>query len=171
MGNLYYFDANPLVCTADALITTPADYDTRVSVVVRSLIEGSATTAISEVTLLEVHSKICDHWRATEYPSHDAEWAGRSIDQLMGWLADGTLEVLPMPPKLPEKAMVNVEEITRRTGLQLRAWDAAHLMHAVAWSRDQNARVTLVSADKAFEKVLAALPEFAPFLDLLNPGA
>jgi hypothetical protein len=88
----------------------------------------------------------------------------------MGWLADGRLEVLRMPPKLPEKAMVNVEEITRRTGLQLRAWDAAHLMHAVAWSKSQGARVTLVSADKSFERVLAALPEFAPFLDLRNAG-
>jgi hypothetical protein len=125
------------------------------------LVEGSATAAISEVTLLEVHSTICDHWRARERPNHDAGWARRSIDQLMDWLAQARLEVLPMPPKLPEKAMVNVEEITRRTGLQLRAWDAAHLMHAVAWSRDQNTRVTFVSADKAFGKVLGVLTEFA----------
>jgi len=89
----------------------------------------------------------------------------------MGWLADGTLEVLQVPPKLPEKAMVNVEEITRRTGLQLRAWDAAHLMHAVAWSRMRGTRVTVVTADKTFKRVLEALPEFSPFVDLLDAGA
>jgi hypothetical protein len=88
----------------------------------------------------------------------------------MRWLGDAKLDVLPTPPKLAEKAMVNVEEITRRTGLQLRAWDAAHLLHAVTWSRDLGAPVTLVTADKSFDRVLAVLPEFEPFIELLDPG-
>jgi hypothetical protein len=171
MAGLYYFDAAPLVCAADELSSTATEYDAKVAAVVRGLIEGPSATAVSEVTILEVHSKICDKWRMSELPDHDAAWARRSIDQLMNWLADGRLRVLRMPAKLPERAMVNVEEITRRTGLQLRAWDAAHLMHAVAWSRDQNTRVTLVSADRAFWRVLEALPEFAPFVELFDPGA
>jgi hypothetical protein len=168
---LYYFDANPLICAADDLIATPNEYDTKVAAVVRALIEGESATAVSEVTILEIHTKICDKWRNTELVDHDAAWARRAIDQLMGWLADGRLEVLEAPPKLPEKAMVNVEEVTRRTGLQLRAWDAAHLMHAVAWSRTRRARVTLVTADKAFKRVLEAQPEFSSFVDLLDAGA
>lgn len=171
MAGLFYFDAAPLVCAADDLSATATAYDAKVAAVVRGLIEGQSATAVSEVTILEVHTKICDKWRMSELQDHDAAWARRSIDQLMNWLADGKLQVLRMPAKLPEKAMVNVEEITRRTGLQLRAWDAAHLMHAVAWSRDQEARVTLVTADRSFERVLEALPEFAPFVELLDPGA
>jgi hypothetical protein len=64
----------------------------------------------------------------------------------------------------------SLEKITRRTGLQLRAWDAAHLIHAVTWSRDLGAPVTLVTADKSLDRVLAALPEFERFVEVLDPG-
>jgi hypothetical protein len=167
----YYVDANPLLCSADAQIATPAAYDTKVAGVVVALVEGASTTAISEITLLEVHSNICDHWRDTGRPEHDDPWADRALGQLMAWLGDGLLEVLPQPPKLPEMAMVNVEEITRRARIRLRAWDAAHLLHAVSWSRQLGEQVTFVTADRDFEKVLDSLPEFRPHVELLDPGA
>src|SRR3954447_13515225 len=103
MARLYYFDAGPLVCAADDLIASPTAYDAKVAGAVRTLIEGPSETAVSEVTILEVHSKICDKWRMSELPEHDAAWAKQSIDQLMSWLGDGKLAVLRMPPRLPEK--------------------------------------------------------------------
>lgn len=170
MGKYNYLDANPLLCWADAQTATPNAYDLTVAGVVVPLVEGSATTAISEITLLEVHSKLCDHWRDTGRPLHDDAWADSTFTQLMTWLRDGRLEVLRQPPKLPEMAMVHVEEVTRRARMRLRALDAAHLVHVVAWSRQLGEQVTFVTADGDFARVLDLFPEFKSHVELLDPG-
>jgi hypothetical protein len=165
----YYLDAAPLICCADSLVANPVERDAKVGTIVRGLIEGSDVTAISEITLLEVHTVICNHWRNKELPEHDAHWADGAFNELMGWLDEGFLKVLPAPPRLAEMAMANVEEVTRHTPFALRAFDAAHLVHAVAWSREVGSRVTLVAWDKAFQHVLTTTPAFQSYIELFDP--
>lgn len=175
MGGFFYLDANGLVCWADARVPTPAALDARVGAVVDRLVHGGDVTAISEITLLEVHSTIHKHALDSRLPQHDLPWADAAITDLMEWLATGDLQVLAVPPKVAEMAMVNIEQVSKLrqklgTSLKIRAWDAAHIYQAARWAREIGERVTIVTADADVILVVTSEPAFSRYLDILNPN-
>ena len=170
MESHYYFDAPGLISWADARVPTPLPLDAGASENILALVNGTGIKALSEVTLLEVHTKVCTHWRDTGMPEHDEAWASDALDELMRWVADGRLLVLGTPPKMAEMAMVYVEQMARSGGRRLNAWDAAHLYQATRWSRELGQPVTLVTSDRDFAGVFEVFPEFRGSIDLYDPN-
>lgn len=171
----YYLDANGIVCWADARVASPIALDLRVGGVVNGLINGPELTAISEITLLEVHSTIHVHLRDTARPQQNEAWADATMEEVMRWLADGRLQMRSLAPKLAEMAMVNIEQVARLGGrlgvpLKIRAWDAAHIFQALRWSRELGAVVTIVTGDKDILTVIAQEKAFSRHLSGLDPS-
>jgi len=130
--------------------------------------DGAATRAISEITLAEAFSTICSLQRGQTL-GYDGTWARAVEDSIMGWISSGNVLVLPLPPKLVEKAIYYVLTATREHGRDLRAWDAAHLYHAAVWAKQVGNKVHLVTNDKDFPKILDVYPEFRQYVDVLDP--
>jgi len=167
----YYFNTNPLVSWAESKAPSPDPRSSKIGRCVEQLVNDPASiTAVSEITLVEFHNKLCDHWRASETPQYDSAWADSVQAELMRWIADGQLVVLNQPPKLIEKAIAYVTFATREHGRRLKAWDAVHLFHASDWARDQGQKVNLVTSDADFPSILDVYPEFKEFVNILDPA-
>ena len=175
MRATYYLDANGLLRWAGAMVATPTARDSRIGGVVGALIDGLEITAMSETTMLEVHSNILKDCRDNSLPAHDQAWADRAVREIMVRLEDGRLTMLPVPPKLAEMAMANIELTSRLqtpagVSLKIRAWDAAHLYQAVRWARQINGVVTLVTSDADLLRAATIEPAFNRHLAVLDPS-
>jgi hypothetical protein len=169
----YYLDANGVVCWCDARVSVPAELDLKVAAVIEGLVNGSDATAISEITLLEIHSILHVHIRDSARPQHDNAWAESSMDEVMRWLAEGRVVVRPLATKMAEMAMVNIEQVSRLQAalgvpLKIRAWDAAHIYEALRWSRELGAKVTIVTGDKDIQAVVREEKAFGAHLEILD---
>jgi len=169
----YYFDTNTLVYWAESRAKSVCDTNVEMKIgtlVERLILDPSVRTAVSEITLAEFHDVICAKWRDGNRPELSEEWADEVESALMKWIEQSRLHVLPMPPKLIEKAMNYVMSVTREKQGGLRAWDAAHTNQAVEWARELGEVVIVVTRDGDFEKLLKIYPEFRRFVNLLNPA-
>ena len=124
---------------------------------------------ISEITLAEFQNRICIHERTSSRPEYNPDWADSCLNGLMRWIADGSIAVLEIPPKLIENAMVYVRFATRDHTRNLRSWDAAHLYQSCNWARSINQTVQFVTNDKDFPTLLRAFPEFNKFVAVHDP--
>ncbi len=167
----YYLNTNPFVKWAE---TKAGSSDHRVRKIgeftERLMSNPAAVRVVSEITIAEVLSRICILWRSPD-KSCDQAWAQGVQDQLMTWISDGRIEVLPLPSKVIEKAVLYVITATREHARNLRSWDAAHLYHAAEWSKRIGQKVNMVTNDSDFQKILEVYPEFAAYVEIVDPAA
>ena len=65
---------------------------------------------------------------------YDQDRAQRSFTNLMELVAEGEVEVVPVPPKVADHAMTLVTIATRDHNIAFRVGDALHLLMAAAWA-------------------------------------
>lgn len=166
-----YFDANPLISWAETRTGHGSQDEKRVATRVDDLITSPVVTAISELTLIELHDVMCKKVRETEHHllHLDSAWFDTARNELMTLVTNTDLLVLPTPPKLFERAITLIDMMTRDHQRKFRAWDAAHLHLVSEWSRDLGEPVTLVTSDADFQGMLDLYPEFRRTVHLLDP--
>ena len=126
--------------------------------------------AISEFTLLES----LDHCSRklmhgeTDSVHYDEAWWTSTRTQLMAWIADGTIVVVPTPPSFAESAIRLVEYVTRSKQRQLRALDSAHLIAALSWARALGNSVVFSTSDIKLTAVFTEMPELSEHLSVEN---
>jgi hypothetical protein len=168
-----YIDADPLLCRAEARGGKPGiranQVDTRLSRLFR---EQGHRFAITPVTIIEAHTNMCKWVRMTE-PSHqhfDAPWFDGAFEQLMKDISDARVQVLALPPKVFETAMMHVTSASLEQARNLRGWDAVHVVCASVWSRHLGERVTLLTGDDPVREFVDAYPEFGQWIDVVDPA-
>lgn len=167
----YYFDTNTLIYWAEARGGGDSELKKIGRRVEELVLDSSVRTAVSEITLAEFHDHICAMWRDGNRPELSETWANEVEGDLMRWIRQSLVDVLPLPPKLIEKAMAYVLFATREKQRGLRAWDAAHTYQAVEWARELGEVVVIVTRDRDFERLLEVYPEFRRFIALLDPAS
>jgi hypothetical protein len=173
MPRLCYLDANPLMRIAESDGAPPEHRSLRIEANVTPLIESAdIVTAISQVSILEVHTNACKYVRQTEadFQRYDDAWLDRTMSQLMEWISGGSLIVRQAPPNVMLKAIAIVERATREARRNLRSWDAVHLIYACQWAREEGRQVELVSNNGDFRAFLDTFPEFASLVNLVDPS-
>jgi hypothetical protein len=134
----------------------------------RILSENGAISAVSEVTLAELWSNLYVYSRDAKWPSCDQAWVDAVESEVLRWIDDDVVLVLPPLPRIVEWALVQVAAATREHGRNLRAWDAIHLGYATHWARDTGEQVRLVSSDKSIVGFVEVFPEFAGLIQLVQ---
>jgi len=169
-----YLDADPLLRRAEVLGGKPgqraADVDQRLASIFRQTGHRFAATP---VTIIEVHTNFCK-WVIQNEPTHrqfDGEWFDRAFEQLMADLKSGRIEVLQLPPKVFETAMMHVTAASLELGRNLRGWDAVHVVSASSWSRQLGERVTLLTGDRQVREFVETFPEFGQWIDIVDPAS
>ncbi len=134
--------------------------------------DPSASCAVAEVGLVEVHTSLCKYLMKTEpdFRAYDGPWMDACLEDVMTWLAAGHVQMLPHAPGLFETAMRHVTAATREHGRKFRSWDALHLAHAVWWARSIGSMVTVVTDDSAYATFLGLYPVFGRFVQLQSPS-
>src|SRR5438093_11101955 len=66
------------------------------------ILDSSDSTALSEITLAELYSNLCTYWRDNQplRANYDEEWCGAVQREIMKWIGDGAIQVLPEPNRL-----------------------------------------------------------------------
>lgn len=167
MADFHYLDTCAVVgwCCAEASSVSPID--AACSVTVDSLMQSSTSTpAISELTLIELHDTLAKLWRSSDSPQFDEAWVATSMTKVMSAVESLALDVVEVPPKAAEHAMLLVTLATRDHGLKFKAWDATHLITAASWARSLDRQVTIVTADSDFKRFLDRHAHFKTFVDL-----
>ncbi len=118
---------------------------------------------------MEFHSNLCGHRRNNVHSDHDDAWFDDVRYILMGWIANGRLEVLAEESRTIETAMSYIS-LAQEEGKRLKAWDAVHLCRATQWARDIGERVTVVTGDGDFEAFLSLFPTFREFVEVETVG-
>jgi hypothetical protein len=135
------------------------------------MIEDPATVvAISEMTLLETLD-VCGRYLLRGDPeaaSHDEEWYEEVQQVMWTWIASGELIVLASPPNLTDRAMRLIRYFTKDHSRQMRAFDAAHLVQCSLWALDLGRRVTFVTSDSNFGRVLSVTDAFDPYIEVVD---
>jgi hypothetical protein len=132
---------------------------------VKELIASDATTAISEVTLIELHDNVSAYRRNNQRGDHDGAWLAGVRSELMKWIANGNLLVLAPFPRMFETAMSYIT-LAQGHGRALRAWDAVHLCRATEWARETGVRVNIVTGDADFGEFLELFPILGDFVEI-----
>lgn len=154
---------------AEATVPNPSARNRKICDRVDEILDDPNTTvAISEHTLLELHNNITTDWRNTQVPEYNQEWAEQCLVDVMELIADGTLEIVPIPPKAAEHAMTLVTIATRDYGNKFRAWDAVHLLTATAWAWEIGSVVKLTNTDTDFENFIELFPHFKAYIEPNN---
>lgn len=170
MTQACYLDACSVLCWARTETGDYTTFDAATSTHVKALINRRAgLTSLSEITLIEVYDKLA-HWCRGGEEGASRTWLLRMESEIMGWLADERVLVLPLPPKIFERSMGYLRragEVERR---KLRTMDAAHLVHAVHWARILDQRVDLVSSDHDFAKIINKWTGFQEFIVQVDPS-
>jgi predicted nucleic acid-binding protein len=168
MSRYVYFDTCALARWAEGDVTTPTLRARDGRAAVQTLLgEAETTLGLSEVTVLEYSSVLAQLWRQSEYPEHDQAWADRCLDALMGQIASGRIEIIPVPPKAAEQVMYLMKIAVRDRQIALRPWDALHLISATAWAEQLGHDVELATCDSDFDRFVNAFPYFRRFVTIL----
>lgn len=130
--------------------------------------DSEVQLAISEFTLVEgldhcSRSLMDGH---SDSAQHDDAWWAAMRTQLMMWIEDETIIVVPTPPSFAESAIRLVEYVTRSKQRQLRALDAAHLIAAMSWARSLGETVVFSTADNRLAAVFTEMPELETHLSV-----
>lgn len=121
---------------------------------------------MSELTIIESHDVLSKLLRSTDAPQFNNAWFEQSLNRIMGLLASRRVTVIAPPPKAAEHALVLVTIASRDHGAKLKAWDAVHIITAAGWARALGQRVTVVTADRDFQRFFDLQGHFSTLLDL-----
>lgn len=169
MTRLAYLDTCTALGWASSRLARCLPEDRRIASFVDTLVTDSAvTTAASEFTLMEFYDNAATWFRGGTNGA-DGAWLDGVMSDLAGWQADGRLAVLALAPKLSENAMRYVRLAAEPHKRKFRAMDAAHLVHAVRWSRVSGRQVELVSYDSDFTKLITRYAGFAQYVVQVDP--
>jgi ActR/RegA family two-component response regulator len=165
-----YFDTSALMRWVERDVQAPEERNVRVGTAVAKLLEGKTPLAVSGLTLVEFRAAVAADWRSSEPDKAecDAEWAERAKVAAMKLLADGRVDIVPVPPHAAEHAMTLVDMAARDHGLKLGTWDAIHLITACAWAHSESARVRLYTTNGHFEDFTGAYPHFERFAEIVH---
>jgi hypothetical protein len=164
-----YFDTSALARWAEGDVASPSDRGRDGRTAVANLIaDPDCALSLSEVTILEFSSTLNWYWRNSEYPQHDQAWAEKSLDALMGEIASGRIDVVPVPPKAGEHAMALMKVATRDRGIAFHTWDAFHLITATSWADQLGQKVELITSDSDFDRFVDAFPHFRRLVSVVN---
>lgn len=167
-----YFDTNPLMRWAEAQVPAPEPRPAKIGLEVEKILGDSTNTcAVSEITLIEFFNNVCIYWRQNEpnKKQYNRAWVVAVQGAFMKWIAEGRLMVLPIYPRLFERAIIYVEAATAEHKSSLRSWDAAHLCSALEWAMALGERVQLVTNNGDMSKFIALYPEFSSSIELYDP--
>lgn len=162
---LYYFDTNPLMRWAEAQSQWADSRNRTAAQRVEELVQGQEQLAMSEVTLIEYHDRICRHKRDSKLSEYDAAWLGSVQAGVMQWVAAGRLTILEPTPRMFETAMFYIS-LAQTQERSLKAWDAAHLCRAMEWAREAEERVTILTGDGDLRALLDLFPKFRDYVDI-----
>ena len=99
---------------------------------------------------------------------YDEDWAQRSFTNLMELVAEGEVEVVPVPPKAADRAMTLVTIATRDHNIAFRVGDALHLLTAAAWATRTGSVVDLITTDTDFERFISHFRDFRSHVNPVN---
>lgn len=138
--------------------------------VVALLEQAAAPIATSQVGLAEFHDVVTAMWRNTNPPDdvYTEIWCDHAMAETLADVETGRLSILPLPPKVFEKAMTLVTMSTREHGRKFRVWDAIHLITAVAWSVDLQTKVELWTTDGDFDGFVSVYPSYANHVQIVH---
>ncbi len=169
----FYLDTNPLLRWAE---TEAAIADQRAKIItanyLKILNDAQNVVAISEMTLLEYQANLCEYERNSGKPQCNDKWADSCMEKILELIRTEKLHVLPTPPRIFERAMIQVQLGTREKKRGLKGPDALHLLMACDWARDlklKSAKIQFVTSDADFE-MLEVFPAFKQFIDLYDPS-
>jgi len=135
--------------------------------VVENLITGDSVLATCEVALIEFHDSLGRRVRSTSDRQFDEAWFEDSTKELMSLVAVRRLEVVPVPPKAVENAMALMTIAHRDEGIAFHAWDAVHLIVALAWGVALGRQVEVATCDTDFPRFVEAFPHFKSYVTIL----
>lgn len=168
----FYLDCNPWIRWSEARAGTVRPDAARVGVRLEALLADPALrVACSETTLIEVVDVLSRYARGEDV-AYDLPWLEGSKLDLFEFVEQGRLLVLDTPMRLAEPALELIERATVEHGANLRAWDAAHFIHAANWAMDLEQPVSVVTHDSDFATFLGLFPEYTSHVllcDLHDP--
>jgi hypothetical protein len=169
---LGYFDTSALMRWVESMVPTPDPRDARIAAAVTQLLQGDDRLGLSELTLMEFRASVSDDLRR---PGQKAQmnmaWALRARESVMKLVADGRLELVPLPSHAFEHAMTLVDMVAGEHQMRPRTWDAIHLITACAWAEREGGRVSLYTSDSDFQEIMDPYPAFSRYADLVNLDA
>jgi hypothetical protein len=169
-----YLDADPLLRRAEVLGGQPTQRAIEVTKRLTTVFgQKGHRFAATAVTMIEVHTNFGKWVRQTEltHKQFDDKWFDAAFEQLMTDVKSGQVEILPLPPKVFETAIMHVTTASLELGRNLRGWDAVHVVCASAWSRLLGERVTLLTGDRPVREFVVTFPEFGQWIDIVDPAA
>jgi hypothetical protein len=134
---------------------------------VEQLIKSDCVIATCEVALIEFHDSVGRRVRDVAVPHFDEAWFEQATSELMALVASKRVEVVPVPPKAVENAMALMTIAHRDEGIAFHAWDAIHLIVALAWGVALGSKVELATCDTDFPRFIEAFPHFKPYVSVL----
>lgn len=167
---LGYFDTSALMRWVEADVASPDDRCARVRNAVQSLLDGESPLVVSELTLAEFRASVADDLRRTEPDKAECDegWTQRAKVALMDQIASRRIGIVAVPARAYEHAMTLVDLAATEHRLQLRTWDAIHLITACTWAHSQQSRVRLYTTNGHFERFAAAFPHFSRFAEIVH---
>jgi hypothetical protein len=153
---------------ADGDLPKPDDRDARArAALLAAFADPDVRVALSEHTLLEFSGVLTQRVGMGEFPDCTEDWYERSFGAVMGAIANGDIEIVPVPPKAAEHAIVLRRIATRDYGIAFRVWDALHLITATGWADALQLSVELWTADSDFRRFLDHFSYFEAYVTLL----
>ena len=159
-----YFDTCAFMRYAEGRVPQPDPRDAGGRGIVQALIDGTATLATSEVALIEFHDALGRRTRDGTRPDFDAAWFASATMEIMQLVANNRLAMVPVPPKAIDSAMGLMTLAHRDHGIAFHAWDAVHVITALAWAIDMKSEVELATCDVDFTRFFARFPHFEPWV-------
>ena len=101
---------------------------------------------------------------------YDQDRAQRSFTNLMELVAEGEVEVVPVPPKAADRAMTLVTIATRDHNIAFRVGDVLHLLMAAARATRTGSVVDLITTDTDFERFISHFRDFRSHVNPVNLG-
>jgi len=163
-----YFDTCALMRFAEGRASGADERNLRGRERVQELIRDSTISlATSEIAIIEFHEALGKDVRGNRFVGCDETWLGQSIADLMQLVAAGRVEIVPVPPRALESALVLMKTAHREHGIAFYAWDAVHLITASAWATKLGSLVHLATCDSDYARFFAKVPHFAKFIEVM----
>jgi predicted nucleic acid-binding protein len=169
-GGLGYFDTSALMRWLEGDVANPKEMNSRIRPMVEQILSGTDRLAISEMTIVELLSNVTHNWRNQDpqcQPFDDA-WAGRSRQRFMSLIADGRLEVIPVPTRAIEHAIAILDLAASEHQLRVGVQDAVHMITACAWAYREAAAVRFYTSDDDYNQLTDAYPQYLRFAKVVN---
>jgi hypothetical protein len=164
MSRHVYLDTCAWMRFAEGSIENPTERDKNGRAIVEGLIQSDAILATCEIALIEFHDSIGRRVRDGNAPQFTEDWFQSATAALMSLVAESRVIIVPVPPKAIENAMALMTIAHRDQGIAFHAWDATHLIVALAWGVTLNNQVEIATCDTDFPRFVDSFPHFKPYV-------